>query len=193
MDKRQKENFDKYGVTCLKDLDEYNIYHGIIQRCENPKYRLYKYYGDRGIKMCKEWRESFHMFYADVGKRPSKEHSLDRIDNDGDYCPGNCQWVTQTEQGRNKRNNRILHSSKDSMCVTAWAEVLGVSPYVLTNRIRYGWCDTKVLLLPPKKVSRLSQATKKQITELKNQGLKQREIARKLKISESSVSKTLNS
>jgi hypothetical protein len=87
----------------LSKSSEYQIYRGMRQRCENPKDSVYGYYGGRGIHVCDRWKASFLDFFADVGPRPSKEYSLDRIDNDGNYEPGNVRWATDTEQARNKR------------------------------------------------------------------------------------------
>lgn len=73
------------------------------QRCHNPNCSSYANYGGRGIQMCDAWRESFELFYAHIGPKPSPMHSLDRIDNDGHYEPGNVRWATKTEQARNQR------------------------------------------------------------------------------------------
>lgn len=82
---------------------EYNIWTGIIQRCENPNVKAFPRYGGRGIKICAEWRSSFEAFLRDVGPRPSSQHSIDRFpDNDGNYEPGNVRWATQSEQCLNK-------------------------------------------------------------------------------------------
>lgn len=85
-----------------KSCSEHGIWAGMKHRCNNPNSRLYKHYGGRGIKVCDRWA-LFENFYIDMGPRPSKQHSLDRIDNDGDYEPGNCRWATADIQSNNRR------------------------------------------------------------------------------------------
>jgi hypothetical protein len=79
----------------------------MIQRCHNPKGTGYAYYGARGITVCARWRDSFESFLADVGKRPSSAHSIDRINNDGNYEPGNCRWAIAKEQMNNRRPMKL--------------------------------------------------------------------------------------
>ena len=82
---------------------EYQAWENMYTRCTNPKHASYKNYGGRGIKICDRWRNSFENFYEDMGKKPSNRYSLDRIDNDGDYEPGNCRWATFKTQIDNRR------------------------------------------------------------------------------------------
>ena len=92
----------KHGMT---HSDEFRTWMHMRQRC-NPKYARpheIEHYVDRGIKVCESWETSFANFYADMGPRPSPKHSIDRIDNDGHYEPGNVRWATSVEQNRNRR------------------------------------------------------------------------------------------
>jgi len=82
---------------------EHRVWCGMIQRCANPRRDHYKYYGGRGIAVCQRWREDYAAFLADVGRAPSPKHTIDRIDNDGNYEPGNVRWATASQQNANRR------------------------------------------------------------------------------------------
>jgi hypothetical protein len=102
-----KTNNLKHGNNRREETTpEYRAWRSMIARCENPKARGYERYGGRGIKICKEWRDSFQKFFFDMGIRPSNRHSLDRIESNGDYEPGNCRWADKTTQSRNVRRSQ---------------------------------------------------------------------------------------
>jgi hypothetical protein len=86
-----------------RNTPEYEIWRSMIKRCENPNHHAYARYGGRGINVHPEWRTSFAAFLRDVGRRPSQDLSLDRINNDGDYEPGNVRWATAKQQANNRR------------------------------------------------------------------------------------------
>lgn len=100
----KEKHIYKYGLLKpVSSVSEYNIYHGIKQRCYNKNNKYYSYYGGRGICMSCSWLNSFEKFYKDMGPRPSKNYSIDRIDNSKGYFKENCRWSTKTEQQINRR------------------------------------------------------------------------------------------
>lgn len=127
---------------------EYGIYHKLIARCESETNRSFPDYGGRGIRVCERWRRSFKAFLADMGKRPSPEHEIDRIDVNGDYRPGNCRWVTRTVNARNKRALRWVTMNGRTMCVSEWAEATGLPRYTIEKRLDSGWTPGAALTTP---------------------------------------------
>tara|TARA_R110000868_G_scaffold13848_3_gene64357 strand:- start:8415 stop:8933 length:519 start_codon:yes stop_codon:yes gene_type:complete len=106
---RIRKALNKHGESSsIKKTTEYISWFGMKQRCYNTNFRQYKDYGGRGIKVCERWKESFVNFLEDMGRKPSPQHSLDRINNDGNYEPSNCRWATRSEQQNNKRNNKKM-------------------------------------------------------------------------------------
>jgi hypothetical protein len=125
---------------------EYWIWAAMKQRCFNRNNSQFKDYGGRGITVCNRWLK-FEQFYADMGPRPTTDHSLERDDNDGDYCPENCRWATRSEQQSNTRRNRLFTYDGRTQTVTQWAEECGLSPDAITKRIDRGWPVGQVLTL----------------------------------------------
>lgn len=134
----------------MRRTPEYNIWRSMKSRCYKKTNAAYHNYGGRGIEVCESWRESFTNFIADMGKRPSDSHSIDRIDNDGHYEPGNCHWSTAVIQGNNKRNNLRLEVEGKNMTIAEWARERSIPYATLIQRIsRYGWSAQQALGFEP--------------------------------------------
>ncbi len=127
---------------------EHSIWIKMIERCEQPRATGYRHYGGRGIRVCERWRESFTNFLADMGPRPTPKHSIDRIDVNGHYEPGNVRWATQREQMNNTRSNRVLDWNGEQLTMTQWAERMNLRPGTLGFRIRSGWSVDRALTTP---------------------------------------------
>lgn len=118
----------------------YSIWAGIIKRCTNHKSTDYAEYGGSGIQVCDRWRNSFEAFYEDMGPCPSTEHSIDRINNDGNYTTGNCRWATRKEQQLNKRNTIWVEAFGERKTLQEWIyDPRCVVPYAtLWGRLKRG-------------------------------------------------------
>lgn len=124
--------FKQRKIRKVYDHPLYFIWMGMIARCEKKASKNYHRYGGKGIKVCNRWH-SFDLFVEDMGARPSKKHSIDRIDNDKGYSPENCRWATKKEQARNRTNNRLISYLGITMTMIEWAEKLCVSRHTLGN------------------------------------------------------------
>lgn len=110
----------------------------MIRRCGDPQMKGYANYGGRGITVCARWRDDFWAFVEDMGPRPTPQHSVERIENDGQYEPGNCRWATDGEQKLNTRRNRVITHKGITLPITAWARRAGIHPATLFWRLRKG-------------------------------------------------------
>lgn len=121
----------KHGHAVRGEIvPEHGVWRQMINRCENPKYHQFEDYGGRGIKVCSRWRHDFAAFYADMGPRPSKQHQIERVNNNRGYGPDNCEWVLPEINGRNKRCKKKsatqVRGVRETPCGT-YAVSIGVS------------------------------------------------------------------
>ncbi len=137
----------------IKDLPEYNIWTGIRSRCQNKNGARWKDYGGRGIVVCERWK-NFANFYNDMGPRPTKEHSIDRINNTGNYEPENCRWATRKQQCRNARGNTMVEWRGETKCMAEWEDTLKMKNGSLKVRLRRGWTIERALTVRPRKFLR---------------------------------------
>lgn len=142
----------KYIKPDLYNSPVYQAWKSMKQRCNNPKNKQWDDYGGRGITVCKSWKW-FGNFYRDMGM-PPPDTSLDRIDNDGNYEPGNCRWATKEEQDNNRRSNRNLTWKGRTQTVSQWARELGMNKRTLLNRLNTGWLVDQALTTPVKKLQK---------------------------------------
>jgi len=121
----------------------------MLQRCYNRKNPNYKNYGARGIAVCRRWRLSSRAYIEDMGQPPFEGAQVDRIDNDGDYEPGNCKWSTPQENCNNRRNTTMLTLDGETKSARAWSDQLGISMMNISLRLSLrGWTDEMILTTP---------------------------------------------
>lgn len=132
----------RFGITNGKihgrsRTPEYFAWRSMKQRCSDPAVENYYRYGGRGIRVCEQWNgpESFEAFLSDVGLRPSSSHTLERIDNNGNYEPGNVRWATAKENARNRSDNRLITFRGETLTLVEWSEKTGIKQATLTSRI----------------------------------------------------------
>lgn len=126
-------------------MPEVKTWCSMKSRCYNPSNPSYPHYGGAGVVVCKRWLHSICNFIKDMGKRPSNEHSLDRINVYGNYEPSNCRWATIKEQNRNKKTNIWLELNGKKMLLVDWAKKLGISQATIHSRYYRGCSDVECL------------------------------------------------
>ena len=136
----------------------YRTWRHMIARCYGSDDDNYAAYGARGIGVCSRWRESFNAFAEDMGQRPPGM-SIDRIDNDGNYEPGNCRWATNATQSRNTRRNVVVDAFGFRRCLTDWAAMVGLPVNTLHKRIHSGWPHEIALTTPANSGNRVKPHT----------------------------------
>lgn len=141
--------FVTHGHTVGKKSSTYGIWSQMIQRCRNPKDKSFSKYGARGIRICDRWLR-FDNFLEDMGERPIGM-SLDRIDNEGNYEPGNCRWADDKAQARNRRSTIFLEYQGKRVPAAELAERHGIPARRLESRVlRFGWSVERALSTPAK-------------------------------------------
>lgn len=138
----------KYDDPAETETAEYRAWGCMRTRCNWKKAKDYFRYGGAGIKVCARW-ESYANFLADMGRKPTPDHSLDRWpDQKGNYEPGNVRWATQIEQQRNRSSNHLLTFNGKTQPVIAWCEDLGFTKRTILSRIQAGWSVDRALTEP---------------------------------------------
>lgn len=140
-----------------KETAEHRAWQAMKTRVTNPKQKAYSNYGGRGITICERWLASFEDFLSDIvheiGPHPGKGYSLDRVDNNGNYEPGNVRWATWVTQGNNTRKNYRVTYHGRTLTVSQWARELGVPPLSLWKRLaKFGWSPEEALTTPYRKM-----------------------------------------
>jgi hypothetical protein len=136
----------------LTKSPEHRVWTRMRDRCSNAKSATFQRYGGRGIRVCARWDDpatGFEAFLADMGERPSPEHSIDRIENAKGYEPGNCRWATRVEQANNKRSNHLVTFRGETLTVAQWARRVGLSHDTVKQRLRAGWSVERTLTEGP--------------------------------------------
>ena len=137
--------YNRHGMS---GTPEYQAWIDMKRRCFNPNYQYYLDYGCRGIGVCDRWKNSFENFLADMGSRLTAKHSLDRIDNNGDYFAENCKWSTRVEQENNKRNNHLITIDDVTLTITQWEKKMGYGKHVIFMRLNSGWSEYDAVMTP---------------------------------------------
>lgn len=131
----------------MSDSAEYGIWGNMLYRCRTDTSQQYPGYGARGIYFCESWLK-FENFLADMGSRPTKDHSLDRIDPDGPYCKENCRWATAKMQARNRRNSAKIMVEGVAMHIHDYCETFGISREAVKSRMKRGWSHERTISTP---------------------------------------------
>lgn len=120
------------------------------QRCRNPNNKCYKHYGGRGIKVCDEWNNSFESFFKWAHESGYDESlTLERIDNNGNYEPSNCKWVSMEEQSNNRRSSHYLQYNGQKMTISQWSKHTKINENVIYDRLNNNWPIGEVLGFEP--------------------------------------------
>lgn len=141
------QKYDRNGLA-KKFKSEHNSWSGAKYRCLNQKNAAWSKYGGRGIKICERWLgpHGFSNFMEDMGEKPDYSCSLDRINNDGDYCPENCRWGTPAQQTKNRKNTLYIEHKGVSKTIQEWCEIYDLPYNLLWKRVKKGVSDDALFL-----------------------------------------------
>lgn len=173
--------YSKHGMT---KSPEHVAWIAMKQRCCNPKHPFYSHYGGRGIAICQRWLCSFPDFFSDMGLRPSAKHTLDRIDNNGNYEPSNCRWATQQVQLGNRRLTIMLEHEGETLPLVEWSKRTGIPAWVLRYRVKQKWSSRATLstaYLPHPKL------TEEDVKSIRRDSRRSADIARQFHLHPSTV------
>lgn len=140
----------KHGHSGDKQSSEFSAWMRLHSICYNPNNRYYKHYGALGITMADEWRDSFEAFFMDMGPRPKKDWSIERIDKSGNFSKDNCLWSETCTMPGPKQNKILLERDGVAMTPSQWARILGIKPTTIYGRIARGWSTERILMTHPK-------------------------------------------
>ncbi len=144
----KREMLQAKAIHGRSKTPEWHVWCDLRDRCSRPTNTSHANYGGRGITVCERWRD-FANFYADMGPRPTSKHTIDRIDNNGNYDPSNCRWATRKLQRLNQRRTQLLEFQGITGTLTDLAKHFGIS-YTAAHQRRYtmGWPLDKILTTP---------------------------------------------
>lgn len=139
--KRHVSHGATVGARQGGEMREYRVWSSMHCRCRDPNS---PWYGARGIRVCEAWND-FAAFLRDMGPRPSPQHSIERLDSNGDYCPGNCVWATITEQNNNFSRNRRFSHNGETHTIAQWARLTGIPKQTIRYRLEVGYSSEEIL------------------------------------------------
>jgi len=141
---------EKHGCAD-RGISEYNAWSDMKARCNTKTHKWFHRYGGRGIIVCDSWQKSFKQFIDDMGWKPDVSLTLERVDNNGHYEPGNCKWATWIEQAQNTSTNNMVTYKSETKCMAEWRRILGFPRQTMEDRIAKGWSVEKAFETPVNK------------------------------------------
>ena len=148
-------SINRYGIYNsnykhgLRNTRLFSIWANIKTRCTNSNSTFYNRYGGRGITICDEWKDNFKAFYDWAMANGYQDNlTIDRIDNNGNYEPNNCRWVTVKDQARNKTNNHLYTINNETKALSVWCEQFNINYKTVRDRLKRGWNIKKALSCP---------------------------------------------